>query len=137
MRHLLIVVLAFLVAVPSVGFAQRTKILTFKVWKQKKIDEARSIVNELKREGKKDDKLDQAQANLDVAKDLSANDYFVLYLSPQFRDNHDAFVQASKALSPRDMADIMGAYQKRLSTTDVSPEVYGAKSTLDLDSPAL
>ncbi len=66
-------------------------------------------------------KLAQAELNLGVAKELSANDYFLLYVSPQFKNDNEALVQAAKALSPKDMADILMAYQKRLQNTDISP----------------
>lgn len=119
----------------------KARILPFKVWKQKKIDEARTVVAELKRQNKKnllvrgqikadgqDDEekqdsaqqLSQAELNLGVARELSANDYFLLYVSPQFKNNNEALVQAARALSPRDMADILIAYQKHLQTSDIS-----------------
>jgi hypothetical protein len=113
----------------------KVHILSYKVWKQKKLDEAKSIVASLKKEEKRqsqvkdaetDDKEDlsskitQAEVNLGVAKELSANDYFLLYVSPQFKDNKDALLQAAKTLSSKDMAEILNAYQKKLST----PEIY-------------
>jgi hypothetical protein len=114
--------------------SSKARILPFKVWKQKKIDEAKTVVSELKHhksqiktETSEDDEkqdaaqqLSQAELNLGVARELSANDYFLLYVSPQFKNNNDALVQAARALSPRDMADILVAYQKRLQTPDIS-----------------
>ena len=124
-------------------------ILTYKVWKHKKIDEALSVVNELNRELKKmsnvkddgalEDRADlnhqktQAELNLGVAKELSANDYFVLYVAPQFKDNVEALGQAAKNLSPKDVADILSAYQKRLQ----AGEAYGAKTNTGDVSPSM
>lgn len=115
----------------------KVRILPFKVWKQKKIDEAKAVVAELKHQNKKlsqiksdsqedDEKQDtaqqlsQAELNLGVVRELSANDYFLLYVSPQFKSNNEAFVQAAKALTPRDMADILAAYQRHLQPVDIS-----------------
>jgi len=113
------------------------RILPFKVWKQKKIDEAKAVVAELKRKIKKlsqvkiDDgqgdettqELSQATLNLAVMKELSANDYFLLYVSPQFKSDNDALLQAAKTFSAHDMADILLAYQKRLQAAEVTPSV--------------
>ena len=102
-------------------------VLPFKVWKQKKIDEAIANVSEIKREVKNASEqidhqihqVEQAEINLNVARDLSANDYFVLYLTPKFKGNREALIQASKHLSVKDFADIMAAYQKALETDDI------------------
>jgi len=131
---------ALFIFILSFGLAQqssanfKTKILPFKVWKQKKIDEAKAIVSELRHDRKKTQvkpsedltdeqqeqaqKLSQAELNLGLVKELSANDYFLLYVAPQFKGNSEALTQAAKTLSPRDMADILSAYQKRIQTSD-------------------
>jgi hypothetical protein len=113
----------------------KPRLLPFKVWKQKKIDEAKAVVMELKHDRKKqtqvklpeeqvDDqqdnsqKLSQAELNLGLTKDLSANDYFLLYISPQFKGNTEALIRAAKTLSPRDMADILSAYQRKIQASD-------------------
>ena len=110
----------------TIGFnshgSQSPSVLPFKIWKQKKIDEAQSVISEIKKENKRntEDSEDsksqksQAEINLKVAKDLSANDYFVLYVTPQFKNDREALIQASKHLSSRDMAEILSAYQNAL-----------------------
>lgn len=104
-----------------------THVLSFKVWKQKKIDEARSNVTETKKKIKNSEshsdsfkqELVQSEVTLKVAQDLSANDYFLLYIVPRFPDNPQALVQASKHLSAKDFADILRAYQKTLEGGEV------------------
>ena len=127
--------------------ATHSHVLTFKIWKHKKIDEAMSVVSELKREIRKmsntkdqateEDRQDllhqktQAELNLGVARELSANDYFVLYVAPQFKDNAEAMGQAAKNLSSKDVADILAAYQKRLE-----PGNSDGEPNLALEPPA-
>ena len=65
-----------------------------------------------------DQKVQQAQLALEIAQELTINDYFVLYLS-QFKNNREAYVEAAKKLSPEESADLMMSYQKRLIS---SPE---------------
>jgi len=133
----LVFILVFSTGLAQQGLASiKPRILPFKVWKQKKIDEAKAVVLELKHDRKKqtqvkstedgvDDqqqdeaqKLSQAELNLGLTRELSANDYFLLYVSPQFKGNTEALMQAARTLSPRDMADILSAYQKRLQASD-------------------
>jgi hypothetical protein len=141
MKTALLLFLCFFVAAP-IEASTKSRILPFKVWKQKKIDEAKSVVSELKRDLKKisqvkhidiDEEADkenlvrklyQAELNLGVVKELSANDYFVLYVTPQFKNNSEALLQAAKALKSKDVADILSAYQRKLQ----APEVVGAKT---------
>lgn len=134
MKNLLLILTAILLALPAPA-SPKARILPFKVWKQKKVDEAKSIVNDLKREMKKisgaktideeenkEDivrKLYQAELNLGVVKELSANDYFVLYVTPQFKNSPDVLNQAAKTLKAKDVADILSAYQKKLQAPDV------------------
>jgi len=160
MRRLLLSfsVIFLILGIGPSGQASGTKswILPFKIWKQKKIDEAKTVVAELKRQNKKtiqgkaqvksdnqddEDKqgsiqqLSQAELNLGVARELSANDYFLLYVSPQFKNNNEALVQAARALSPRDMADILAAYQKRLQATDISANTTEDEADIQEKSP--
>ena len=63
-----------------------------------------------------DQKIQQAHTNLEIAQELTVNDYFVLYLS-QFKQK-EAFLEAAKKLNPDEAADLMMAYQKRLADVD-------------------
>ncbi len=140
LKLIAITVMAFFFAAPVK--AASTPLLSYKVWKLKKVDEAKSIVVELEHQMKKinnarftetaveedkasvERKLFQAKLNLEVIRGLSANDYFVLYVAPLFKDDPHALLKAAKTLSPKEVADILGAYQKKLS----SPEVVGIKT---------
>ena len=56
------------------------------------------------------DRLSQARVNLEIAQELTVNDYFVLYLSRI--QNQDIFLEAAKKMSPEEMAELMRAYQR-------------------------
>jgi len=71
-----------------------------------------------------DPKIRRAQENLDLARELTVNDYFLLYLR-QFRER-EAFIEAAKKLTPEEVADLLLAYQKSVS---------GAHDALSLDVP--
>lgn len=66
-----------------------------------------------------DQRLQQAQLNLEIAQELSVNDYFVLYLS-RFKERA-AFQEAARKLSVDEAADLMIAYQKSLDV-NAAPE---------------
>ncbi len=106
-------------------------VLGFQSWKNNRVDEAKTTLERLnsqeksseKKSGKSsnktarpDQKIQQAQINLELAQELTVNDYFVLYLS-QFKQK-DAFIEAAKKLSADETAELMMSYQKRLSGPD-------------------
>lgn len=116
---------------------------SFQTWKSNRVDEARTALEKLQGERpsaakvldrkplenkapRVDLKLQQAQLNLEVARELTISDYFVLYLS-QFK-SRDAFVEAAKKLNPEESADLMMSYQKHLAT--------GASSYDHVDAPS-
>jgi hypothetical protein len=63
-----------------------------------------------------DQKLEQAQVNVELANELSVQDYFVLYLN-QFK-TRDAFLEVAKKLSPEETAELMMSYKKQLDGND-------------------
>lgn len=81
---------------------------------------------------KTDAKLRQAQENLDIARELTVNDYFLLYLR-QFRER-EAFIEAAKKLSPEELADLLMAYQKNVSGDVLSLDVPIPAAQLRSDS---
>ncbi|MDZ4676499.1 MAG: hypothetical protein SGI74_03230 [Oligoflexia bacterium] len=124
--------------------------LSYKVWKQKKITDSQALLTELKKEIRKYNnpknpeeeeylsslnlRLSHAELNWGVIQELSANDYFLLYLAPQAKNNYEALKSAAKTLSPSDMADILEAYQRKLQ----APELVGAQGgSSQFESPAL
>lgn len=68
-----------------------------------------------------DSRLAQAQTNLEIAQELGAYDYFVLYLS-QLKSETD-IQEAAKKLDPSEVAEIMIGIKKQLSSesTIVAP----------------
>ncbi len=121
--------------------------LGFKDWKANRVGEAKSNLEKLQIEldpnlptapGKAqvqsakvpgrvqkvvraDSRLTQAQTNLEIAQELSAHDYFVLYLS-QLKAETD-IQEAAKKLDPSEVAEIMIGIKKQLSSesTIVAP----------------
>lgn len=129
------------------------EVMGFQSWKASRIDDAKSILEKLQQDHapaasakrpeptkvasagttaskapRADAKLQQAQMSLDVAHELTVNDYFVLYLS-QFK-TREAFLEAAKKLTPEESADLMISYQKHLvsgagSFDDLAPSAAG------------
>lgn len=64
-----------------------------------------------------DSRLTQALTNLEIAQELGAHDYFVLYLS-QLKSESD-IQEASKKLDPSEVAEIMIGIKKQLSSESV------------------
>jgi hypothetical protein len=114
-----------------------TEVMGFQTWKTGRVDEAKSLLERLQQEhatagnnkrpeagkngqnssaksARSDAKLLQAQLSLEVARELTVNDYFVLYLS-QFK-TREAFLDAAKKLNPEESADLMISYQKHLAS---------------------
>ncbi len=145
-------ILLFLALLVMTGVKGRAEVSveSYQTWKNARIEEAQSQVERLqgaldsssskedapKKDGKSggatligsqknDAKLRQALLNLDIARELTVNDYFLLYLR-QFRDR-ESFIEAAKKLTPEEVADLLLAYQKSLS---------GAHDALALDVPA-
>jgi hypothetical protein len=114
--------------------------LGFKDWKISRIAEARSNLEKLQIEldpnlptaqakaqvqaakvpgrvqkvVRADSRITQAQTNLEIAQELSAHDYFVLYLS-QLKSEAD-IQEAAKKLDPSEFAEIMIGIKKQLSS---------------------
>jgi hypothetical protein len=69
--------------------------------------------------------IDQQQWNLDVAKDLSVTDYFVIYLS-QVHDA-DRFKQAAARMSLAEIEEMMKAYSETVAPVPSDNLQQGAK----------
>ena len=131
LRTLLIILLA---AVTTGEWARAdVSVVSFQAWKTSRIEETRTALEKLQQQekpaamGKKPDakilaaaknlksdpKFQQAQLNLEIAQELTVNDYFILYLS-QF-NAREAFVEAARKLSPEESADLMMSYQKTMA----------------------
>ena len=138
-KFIAIALLALLVS-PAFGSVAP---LGFKEWKTSRVEEARSALDKIQMEldpnlpaaqakahipaakapgrvqkvGRADSRLTQAQTNLEIAQELGAHDYFVLYLSHL---NSEADIQeASKKLDPSEVAEIMIGIKKQLSSESI------------------
>ncbi|MGZ5279086.1 MAG: hypothetical protein ACXWC9_04040 [Pseudobdellovibrionaceae bacterium] len=111
----------------------------YQEWKNEKLQVAiaqstilRSQILKAQSEGNRKliDALDKQQLqlnwNIDVAKDLSVTDYFVLYLSQQ--NNPDRFQQAAQKMSTREVAELIEAYANTLGTSPTEMFVQPAAS---------
>ena len=117
-------------------------VLGYSGWKTARVEEARQQLDKLQadlqappaakatgpRFARGDQKLQQAQFNVEIAQELTISDYFNLYVT-QLRDR-SSFVDAAKKLSAEETADLMLAYQKLLSAgpqgSDVSLPLLAA-----------
>ena len=74
-----------------------------------KLDSNRKLTDNLEKQ------IVQLNWNVDVAKDLSVTDYFVLYLSQQTAT--DRFHQAAQKMSTKEVTELMEAYANTLDTS--------------------
>lgn len=70
----------------------------------------------------------QINWNLDVARELSVTDYFVLYLSQQ--PHPDRFQQAAQKMSTKEVAELIEAYANTLGTSPTEMVVKPAPQAL-------
>ena len=61
-------------------------------------------------ESRADARIEQARMNLEIARDLTVNDYLLVYLS-QFK-SRDILIDVARRMPPEDVADLLQAYQK-------------------------
>lgn len=96
-------------------------VIYFKDWKNAEILKAQTEVfklesieknNPLRFGPEEKEQLKTAKNNLQIAQELNAQDYFVLYLSPNFQNNAQAFTLAVQNMDPQDVAQILLAYNK-------------------------
>ncbi len=125
MRTQIFVLLLFALFLPH--FAE-AKVLSFRAWKARRVSEARSIEKQKLREYKKlkaaktsdVDKLEmlkarseQAKINIEIAKELTSTDYFVLYFGRQFKGEKSAYVKAIRSLNHAEIADLVLSLQSK------------------------
>lgn len=134
----------FLVTFISIGIlspssqaeARGVRVLSFKVWKQKKINEAKAVMRRKRQEARRlrvyasdEDLREEAQKalaqsliNVDVAKELTSHDYLVLYVFPNFQGNRKAIRAAVKSLNSWQMADIISNYRSQMRRNKIEDE---------------
>lgn len=94
--------LAVLVLSMAASFAQ-AEVLGFREWKKSQIQ--KTLNKRLPAE--------QAKNNVEIARKLTVQDYFVLYLDRQ-EDRQKAFKEVSTKLSSKEMAELLLAYSNSL-----------------------
>jgi hypothetical protein len=65
-----------------------------------------------------DARIEQAQMNLEIAQDLTVNDYIQIYLS-RFK-SREAMLDVARRMAPEDVADLLISYQKLSSGSQVA-----------------
>jgi len=120
------VVFTILVLLLVTQIADASTVLSFQKWKGHRIQEAKSLHLQISSDLDKIDKADatkreleearlsQAKLNIDIARELTAADYFVLYLTKAFSGNRRAMMKAIRGMKPADIADILSAYEESL-----------------------
>ena len=102
-------------------FAMAQEMLSFKEWKKNKVQEVQSDITQLENLQKgsptrfgpeEQSKLKQAHTNLEIAQDLNAQDYFILYLSPKLQSDQQAYAKAVQMMTPDEVAQILVGYDK-------------------------
>lgn len=146
MQRLLPLLILALVLVAGSARAEinSSGVLGFKDWKTARVEEARQQLDKLQADlqttpaakapaakfARGDQKLQQAQFNVEIAQELTIGDYFNLYVS-QLKDR-SSFLDAAKKLSADETADLLVAYQKLLSAgpqgSDVSLPLLASPS---------
>ncbi len=109
----------------------RAEVMSFQEWKKLKLNEAQ-IQSQPSENSKaaaagiakanKSQKLEASKLALQIAQELSVEDYFALYLS-QFKDKSD-FVDAAKKMNPTELGDLLLNLKNSLdrSSTQESPQ---------------
>lgn len=134
MKKVLLVILGCAWMFAQTAIAQ--EVVSFKDWKKGKTAEVQAVISQLENMEKvapaqfgqeEQAKLKQARTNLEITKDLNAQDYFVLYLSPRFQNDQQAYTKAVQMMSADEIAQILLGYDKVI-------EERRKKNLLPLDS---
>jgi len=113
-------------AISLLGQTTYGQVLTFKNWKALQILESEQALKRANIAPKKDNHTDllyQALLKVELSKDLTINDYFIVYLS-RHQDGKGAIMKAAKKMSPDETASLLLAYRSNLQEKpEVSPVV--------------
>lgn len=111
-------------------FAAVSHPLSFDVWKAKKVAQARSDYNRIKTRlawvkrplsASQERALRNAQLNLKIARSLSANEYFIVYLTEKFPKDSNALTAVTRKMSAREISEILVEYQRLILQGGESP----------------
>lgn len=93
--------------------------LTFQAWKNLRVDEARLVLERLTFENQiqrspgvrtMGSRVEQAKMNLEIAQELTVNDYLAIYLS-RFK-SRDVIVDVARRMSAEEIADLLMSHQR-------------------------
>ncbi|OQW51152.1 MAG: hypothetical protein A4S09_10655 [Proteobacteria bacterium SG_bin7] len=113
-------------AAPNVN----SEVQSFKNWKTQKVKEAEAIVRRAKLTPHKEnheEELYRALLSLEMSKDLTVNDYFVIYLS-NHRAGRKAFQTAVKKLSDAELANLLWTLKPHPDIIENAPAKSPIKS---------
>lgn len=106
------------------------QVLTYKNWKALQILESEQALKRANGAPKSENQADllyQALLKLELSKDLTVNDYFIVYLS-RHHDGKSAILKAAKKMSPEETASLLLAYRSNLqekpeASSNTRPEI--------------
>lgn len=118
-----------------VALAANGQVLSFKAWKNQQVRDAEQTLKKAKIANRKDgaaDLLYQALLKVELSKDLTVNDYFLVYLS-RHKDGKGAILQAAKKMSPEETASLLMAYRNSLQqNSELSPQTKPQDQLLEI-----
>lgn len=151
----LIITAVLLAAGIAIAAEPESNVLSFLAWKSTRVEEARLNLERAQLElggakgltptagqkagapksGRPDQKVQQAQLNLEIAQELSITDYFVIYLGAM--KDRESLVEVAKKLTPEEVADLLTAYQKQISNGGPRELAVPAPDTLSGLAPVV
>jgi hypothetical protein len=118
-----------------------TTVKSYREWKTQRIHSATTEISSLRAQftsaqllGRKaqaeniQKEISQQQWNLDVAKELSVTDYFVLYLSQV--PETDRFKQAAAKMNLNEIEEMMKAYSEAVGANQAAPDSVSQSNKL-------
>lgn len=125
------------------GSTTQAQVLTFKNWKALQILESEQALKRVNNAAKTEnhaDQLYQALLKLELSKELTINDYFIVYLS-RHNDGKSAIMKAAKKMSPEETATLLLAYRSNLqekteSSTPPSPTMESSSIGIPTEAAA-
>ncbi len=134
--------LALVALIASLATAQvalgSSTILGFQAWKARRVIEAQSLFQQVRTEVRMalskaqnrspqrarylQERLEQARLNIQISRELTPNDYFVLYVRERRNTNPRAFVLAVEQMSNPEVAEILASYHQSLLRRELPSE---------------
>ncbi|MBX9767803.1 MAG: hypothetical protein K2X47_11075 [Bdellovibrionales bacterium] len=125
-----LVLILFIMSFVSPVLSAVTHPLSFDVWKAKKVAQARADYGRIKTRlawvkrplsHSQERALRNAKLNLEIAKSLSANEYFIVYLTEKFPKDSKALNAVTRKMTAKDISEILVEYQRLILQGGESP----------------